>query len=129
LTAFTEGLLKDNDVRPPDPEALVAALSGGNQQKLVIGREMARHPKLVLAAHPTRGLDVAAMEHVDRALLLAREQGAAVLLVSAELSELLRVADRIIVLAGGKIAGLVRPEEVDERALGLMMSGARGSTS
>ncbi|MFO0728716.1 MAG: ABC transporter ATP-binding protein [Myxococcota bacterium] len=127
LTAFTEEILRSNDVRPPDPEALVGSLSGGNQQKLVIGREMARHPKLVLAAHPTRGLDVAAMEHVDRALLAARDQGAAVLLVSAELSELLRVADRIIVLAGGKIAGLVAPDEVDERALGLMMSGASRS--
>jgi len=121
----TLALVKAHDVRPPDPDARMSALSGGNQQKVVIGRELGRSPRLIIAAHPTRGLDLGAMEHVDSSLVQARANDVAVLLVSAELSELLAIADRIVVLYGGRVAGEVdlRSATADERTLGAMMAG------
>ncbi len=116
-------IVESCDVRPTDPGIRTLLLSGGNQQKVVIGRELSRRPKLLLAAHPTRGLDVGASEFVMRSLLAERERGAGVLFVSAELPELLAVADRIVVFYGGRIVGEVDPEAVDERRLGLLMTG------
>ncbi|MCC7384797.1 MAG: ABC transporter ATP-binding protein [Deltaproteobacteria bacterium] len=123
LRAHVERVLRDNDVRPPDPTVLIRQLSGGNQQKLVVGRELSRRPRLLLACHPSRGLDIGASEFVHRSLLAERQRGAAVLLVSAELSELLAVCDRIVVMSEGRLVGEVDPRQVDERRLGLMMAG------
>ena len=100
------------------------SLSGGNQQKVVVGRELARKPSVLVAAHPTRGLDIGAIDFVQRSLLAERERGTGVLLISAELPELLALADRILVMAGGRIVGQVEPNQVDERKLGLMMTGS-----
>ena len=97
-----------------------AALSGGNAQKLVIARELAGEPGVVLASQPTRGVDIGAGEFVRERLRAARDRGAAVLLVSADLDELLALADRIVVLYEGAIAG----EGGDEHELGLLMAGA-----
>jgi simple sugar transport system ATP-binding protein len=111
------------DVRPPVPEALVRTLSGGNQQKLVVGRELSRRAELLVAAHPTRGVDLGAIEFIHRRLIAERDRGAGVLLVSSELSELLSLSDRLIVLYEGRVVLETRPRDTDERALGLYMSG------
>jgi ABC-type uncharacterized transport system ATPase subunit len=119
----TTRVIAEHDVRPPHPEVLMSALSGGNQQKVVIGRELSRTPRLLVAAHPTRGLDLGAIEHVDQALVAARAAGTAVLLVSAELSELLAIADRVLVMFGGRVVGELDPTRTDERTLGALMAG------
>ena len=106
------------------------SLSGGNQQKLVVGRELSRGPELFVAAQPTRGLDVAAAAFVHSELAELRRRGAGVLLVSLELTEILALADRIVVMSGGQIAGETTPGEVDVTTLGRWMTGggAEGST-
>ncbi|MBI2372888.1 MAG: ABC transporter ATP-binding protein [Deltaproteobacteria bacterium] len=118
-----EAIIAATDLRPNDPRARFSQLSGGNQQKLVVGRELTRAAKLLLACHPTRGLDVGAAEFVLERLLAERARGAGVLFVSAELSELLAISDRIVVVFGGKVAGELDPENVDERRIGLLMAG------
>ena len=115
------------DVRPPEPAAVVATLSGGNQQKVVIAREAEGEPRLLLAAHPTRGVDVGATEAVHDALLSFRDRGAAVLLVSADLAEVRALADRVLVMYGGRIAGERGRAEADEETLGLLMVGGGGA--
>ena len=101
----------------------IATLSGGNLQKVVLGRELSGSPKLIVADQPTRGLDVGSIESVHRTLLAARDQGAAVLLVSAELDEIRALSDRIVVLYRGRIAGELRPEAVSDEDLGILMAG------
>lgn len=118
-----DGILKRCDVRPPIAATPIRQLSGGNQQKVVIGRELERRGSLFIACHPTRGLDIGAGEFVMRSLLAERERGAGVLFVSAELPELMAVSDRVVVIHGGRIVGEVSPKSVDERKLGLMMAG------
>jgi simple sugar transport system ATP-binding protein len=118
-----ETIIEKNDVRPPEPLAPLRELSGGNQQKVVIGREILRNPKLLLAAHPTRGLDIGAIEQVQEKLREARAAGAAIVLVSSELSELLALSDRMIVMFAGRVLEEVDPRAIDEKRLGLMMAG------
>ena len=112
------------DVRPRDPSVPLGSLSGGNQQKAVVGRELGRAPKLLLADHPTRGVDVGAIERIHAAILAERARGVGVLLVTADLGELLALADRVVVLYGGRIAHRVDASATDERALGPHMTGA-----
>jgi simple sugar transport system ATP-binding protein len=123
LRADAEALVQAADVRPPDVTRAVGTLSGGNQQKLVIARALSGEPCVVIAAHPTRGLDVGAMAEVDRRLLEARDRGAAVLVVSAELAELRAIADVIHVMYRGRLVWSGPGEAADERALGLAMAG------
>ena len=122
---FAEQRCRDYDIRVPGPGIPALALSGGNQQRLVIAREFAFTPTLLIAAQPTRGLDVGATEFVYRKLVQIKEQGLAVLLVSLDLDEVLALADRIAVLYGGRIAGEFRREEADAVTLGLYMTGGR----
>ena len=112
------------DVRPRDASVPLGSLSGGNQQKAVVGRELGRSPKLLLAVHPTRGVDVGAIERIHAALLAERERGVGILLVSADLGEVLALADRIVVLYGGRIVHHADAGTTDERALGPHMTGA-----
>ena len=112
------------DVRPRDPAAAVRALSGGNQQKVVIARELGRDFLVLLAAQPTRGVDVGAIEFIHAQLRAARDAGKAILLVSAELAELLALADRIAVMYRGRIAALMRRDEASEDVIGPYMTGA-----
>ena len=98
-------------------------LSGGNQQKLIIGREVDRNPDLLIAALPTRGLDVGAIEFIHKRLIEQRDQGKAVLLISFELDEVMNVSDRIAVIYDGKIVDTVNPTETTEQELGLLMAG------
>jgi general nucleoside transport system ATP-binding protein len=122
LVQRARGILRQFDVRGGGPQTLASALSGGNQQKVVVGREIARDPRVLLAAQPTRGLDVGAIEFVHRRLIEARDAGAAVLLVSLELDEILSLSDRILVIYEGKIVGEYAPD-VSEETLGLAMTG------
>jgi ABC-type uncharacterized transport system ATPase subunit len=117
-------LLEQFDVRGGGPYTQAAALSGGNQQKVVLAREIAREPSVLLAGQPTRGLDVGAIEFVHRRLVEARDAGKGVLLVSLELEEILSLADRILVVYEGKIAGEY-PPDVTEEELGIAMTGGR----
>ncbi len=115
--------LAEYDVRPDDPAMESGRLSGGNQQKLVAAREMSRTSRALIAAHPTRGVDLGAVDAIHRRLLLARDAGLGVLLVSSELSEILALSDRILVMTGGRIVHETTPAATDERTLGLWMTG------
>jgi simple sugar transport system ATP-binding protein len=114
------------DIRPADPSLPARALSGGNQQKVVIAREMGRSFQVLLAAQPTRGVDVGAIEFIHARLRVARDAGAAILLVSADLAEVLALSDRIAVMYGGRFAAVLRRAEATEEVLGAYMTGARG---
>src|SRR5204863_7466989 len=110
-------------VRPTNAALPARALSGGNQQKLIIGREFRVDPKLLLVSQPTRGVDIGAIEFIHRHLVGLRDAGCAVLLVSAELEEVTSLADRLLVIYHGKIAGEVEPGRVTTAEIGLMMTG------
>ncbi|WP_026175032.1 ABC transporter ATP-binding protein [Thermus igniterrae] len=118
-----QALVEGFDVRPRSTTLAARRFSGGNQQKIVVGRELLRRPRLLIAAQPTRGVDVGAIEFIHQRLVEARDQGMAVLLVSADLSEVLSLADRILVMYGGRIVGELTPEEATEERLGLLMAG------
>ncbi len=118
-------LMQRFDVRPRAPDLRSASFSGGNQQKLVLAREMARSPKVLLVGQPTRGVDIGAIEFIHRELLKCRDAGCAVLVVSVELEEILSLADRVLVMFAGRIVGEVEASAAGERQLGLMMAGVQ----
>jgi ABC-type uncharacterized transport system ATPase subunit len=118
------GLIKQFDVRGGGPLTRAGGLSGGNQQKVVVAREVARDPKVLVAAQPTRGLDVGAIEYLHRRLVEERDEGRAILLISLELEEILSLSDRILVLYEGQIAG-EHTGEVSEEEIGLEMLGGK----
>lgn len=124
ITVETEQMMQAFDVRPVLPGLKTANFSGGNQQKLIIAREMLRQPEILIVGQPTRGVDIGAIEFIHSQLIKARDEGAAVLLVSVELEEILSLADRIIVMVDGRISGEVMPDNTSERELGLLMSNA-----
>ncbi|WP_227938765.1 ABC transporter ATP-binding protein [Alkalihalobacillus deserti] len=118
-------LIDDYDVRTPSEYTLARSLSGGNQQKAIIAREVDRSPDFLIAAQPTRGLDVGAIESIHRRLVMERDKGRAVLLMSLELDEILNVSDRIAVIYEGEIVGIVDADQTNERELGLLMAGGK----
>lgn len=120
-----KALIEKFDVRTPSVDVPARALSGGNQQKAIIAREVDRSPDLLIAAQPTRGLDVGAIEFIHEQLIKEREKGRAVLLISFELEEILHVSDRIAVLYEGKIVGIRDPKETTEQELGFLMAGGK----
>jgi general nucleoside transport system ATP-binding protein len=111
------------DVRPPNPQLHARSLSGGNQQKLIIGREFELHPKLLLVSQPTRGVDIGAIEFIHRQLVALRDAGCAILLISAELEEVMSLADRLLVIHAGRIAGEVDPAVTSAADIGCLMTG------
>ena len=121
-----EQVIRDFDVRPPNPALPARALSGGNQQKLIIGREFELHPRLLLVSQPTRGVDIGAIEFIHSKLVALRDAGCAVLLVSAELEEVTALSDRLLIIHKGKIAGEVDPKQATLEEIGLLMT--RGHT-
>ncbi len=123
LESRAADLLERYDVRPAGPRLLGRQLSGGNQQKLVVARELSRGAPVLLAAHPTRGVDLGAVAAIHARLLAERDRGGAVLLVSSELTEILALSDRILVMYAGRIAHETTPAATDERTLGLFMTG------
>ena len=123
ITKRANEIIENFDVRPPNCELPARALSGGNQQKLVIGREFELNPKLLLVSQPTRGVDIGAIEFIHRKLIGLRDAGSAVLLVSAELEEVTALADRLLVIYKGKFVGEVNPKTTSTEEIGLMMTG------
>ncbi|MFC4549737.1 ABC transporter ATP-binding protein, partial [Halorussus sp. GCM10023401] len=118
-----EEIVDRYDVQPSDADAEAASLSGGNQQKFIVGRELEHRPDLVVASHPTRGVDIGAIEFIHERLLEMRDAGMAVLLVSSKLDEVRKLADRIAVMYEGEFVDVVDPDAVTERELGLLMAG------
>jgi ABC-type uncharacterized transport system ATPase subunit len=118
-------IIRDFDVRPPNPDLPARSLSGGNQQKLIIGREFDLNPKLLLVAQPTRGVDIGAIEFIHSKLVALRDAGCAILLVSAELEEVTALADRLLVIYHGKIVSEVDPKTVTNEEIGLLMTGGK----
>lgn len=122
---YANRLIKEYDVRTPSELTLARSLSGGNQQKAIIAREMDRNPDLLIAAQPTRGVDVGAIEFIHKRLIEQRDAGKAILLVSFELDEVMQLSDRIAVIYEGKIIALVNPKETTEQEMGFLMAGGR----
>ncbi|WP_277555400.1 ABC transporter ATP-binding protein [Halobaculum limi] len=116
-------IIEEYDVRPPDASAEAKSLSGGNQQKFIVGREFARDPACLVASHPTRGVDIGSTEFIHDRLIDLRDQGRAVLLVSSKLEEVRGLSDRLAVMYRGRIVDVVDPDEVTEEQLGLLMAG------
>ena len=129
IRALTRRRMADYDVRPRDERLRTAAFSGGNQQKLICAREMARGPKVLLVGQPTRGVDVGAIEQIHARLRALKAEGTAILLVSVELDEILALADRILVMVDGRFTGELDRADATERALGLLMAGVRGEAA
>ncbi len=129
VTRHCQDLMARFDVRPPIPEIGSSNLSGGNQQKLILAREIDRDPKILLVGQPTRGVDIGAIEFIHQQLVELRDKGCAVLLVSVELEEILALSDRILVMFEGRVVGEVEVAEADERLLGLMMANAHQDSS
>jgi general nucleoside transport system ATP-binding protein len=123
IREHAQQIIKNFDVRPTDPDLPARALSGGNQQKLIIGREFDLDPKLLLVSQPTRGVDIGAIEFIHSQLVGLRDAGCAVLLVSAELEEVTALADRLLVVHDGEIVGEVDPKQATIEEIGLLMTG------
>lgn len=123
IQEFTESLLSEYDVQPARRSAKVGLLSGGNQQKLLLGRELSGRPRAIVAMHPTRGVDVGASETIRKLLALQRQRGAAILLISEDLDELLAVCDRIAVIYEGRITGVLDARGASLEEIGLLMTG------
>jgi simple sugar transport system ATP-binding protein len=120
-----ETIIEEYDVRTPGADTPASSLSGGNQQKFIVGREFARDPELVVASHPTRGVDVGSIEFIHERLLELREAGVAVLLISSKLEEVQGLSDRLAVMYEGEFIDVVDPATTTESELGLLMAGQR----
>ena len=123
VAEFTDRLIDEYNVHAPGRHAKIRMLSGGNQQKMLLARELSGEPQLLVAVHPTRGVDIGATEAIHRLLLAQRGRGAAILLISEDLNELLALCDRITVLYGGRVMGTLDARDADIEHLGLMMAG------
>ncbi|MBM2575789.1 ABC transporter ATP-binding protein [Jannaschia sp. Os4] len=123
------GKMERFDVRPPDPTLAAKSFSGGNQQKIVLAREIERNPDLLLIGQPTRGVDIGAIEFIHQQIVALRDQGKAILLVSVELDEIMALSDRIAVMFDGRIMGERLPSETDQGELGLLMAGMAGEAA
>ena len=129
LRADTEAKIAKFDIRPPDAWLAAKNFSGGNQQKIVVAREIERNPALLLVGQPTRGVDIGAIEFIHKQIVALRDAGKAVLLVSVELEEIFSLSDRIAVMFDGHIMGERLPEQTDEKELGLLMAGVAGEAA
>jgi simple sugar transport system ATP-binding protein len=112
------------DIKTPGTDTPLKSLSGGNIQKLILARELSRSPKVLIAAQPTRGVDIGATEYIHRRLLEERSKGTAILLISEDLDEIMALSDRIVVMYEGHIMGIVAREAVNVQQVGAMMAGA-----
>ena len=129
IRADTAAKMARFDVRPPNPLLTARNFSGGNQQKLVVAREIESNPDLLLIGQPTRGVDIGAIEFIHKQIVALRDQGKAILLVSVELDEIMSLSDRIAVMFDGQIMGERLPEQTNVRELGLLMAGIKGEAA
>ncbi|MDH5419345.1 MAG: ABC transporter ATP-binding protein, partial [Candidatus Bathyarchaeota archaeon] len=118
-------LVKIFNVITPSLKTVARSLSGGNQQRLVVGRELSKRPTLVVAAHPTRGLDIASTLYIRELLIKMRDEGKGVLLISSDLDEVMQLSDRIAVIYDGEFLGVGKAEEFSRKEIGMMMGGVR----
>jgi len=123
ILSYSNKVMTEYDVRPQSPNLITSNFSGGNQQKIILGRELNENPKVLLVGQPTRGVDIGAIEFIHQRLIDMRNQGAAILLVSVELEEVLSLSDRIVVMFDGKIVGEKVNQDVTDRDIGLLMAG------
>ena len=123
------GKMERFDIRPPNPKLKAANFSGGNQQKIVLAREIERNPAVLLVGQPTRGVDIGAIEFIHKQIVALRDAGKAILLVSVELDEILSLSDRVIVMFDGTIAGERQASETDNKELGMLMAGMSGAAA
>jgi simple sugar transport system ATP-binding protein len=123
MIADLSAKMEHYDVRPPAPRLKTSKFSGGNQQKIVLAREIERSPKVLLVGQPTRGVDIGAIEFIHRRLIALRDAGVGILVVSVELDEIMNLSDRILTMCGGQITGERKPSETNEQDLGLLMAG------
>lgn len=129
IQSYATHMVREFDVRTPSIETLAGSLSGGNQQKMVVAREVSRPIRLLIAAQPTRGLDVGSIEFIHRRIVEQRDAGVAVLLVSAELDEISLLADRIAVMFKGRIIAILPAKDATRKRLGLLMAGIMGESA
>ncbi|MEG1523468.1 MAG: ABC transporter ATP-binding protein [Clostridia bacterium] len=122
---YSQKLIDDFSIKTPSQQELAQNLSGGNQQKVIVAREIGRDPKVLIAMHPTRGLDVGAIEYIHGRLIEQRDNGVGILLVSTELEEIMKLSDRVAVMYEGEIMGIIKPSETTIEQIGLMMGGQR----
>ena len=126
ITEYSEKLIEKFDIRSGQGTRTIArSMSGGNQQKAIVAREIDKDPEILVAVQPTRGLDVGAIEYIHKQLIVQRDKGKAILLVSLELEEVMNVSDRILVMYEGEIVANLDPKKVTMEDLGLYMSGAK----
>jgi len=125
---YADTLIKKYDIRTPSGEVKAKSLSGGNQQKAVLARELETDPTLIIASQPTRGLDIGAIEFVHNQIIKQRDSGKAVLLISAELSEIMSLSDRIAVMYEGKVVAIIDSKDATEEKLGLLMAGVHDAS-
>ena len=123
ILSFSKKVMEEYDVRPRSPQLITSNFSGGNQQKIILSRELNENPKILLVGQPTRGVDIGAIEFIHQRLIDMRDKGAAILLVSVELDEVLSLSDRILVMFDGNIVGERINKDVTDRELGLIMAG------
>ncbi len=124
---YADGICKEYSVKTPSVEEMAGKLSGGNQQKFVVGRELERQPRLLIAMHPDRGLDIGATKYIQSRIVGERDKGCAVLLVSTELDEIMELSDRILVMYEGEVMGIMDAAGASRETIGLMMAGARSA--
>jgi simple sugar transport system ATP-binding protein len=125
INGYVAGLIRQYDVKTPDARNPARTLSGGNLQKLILGRELSRDPHLLVASQPTRGLDVGATEYVHQQLIAARERGTGILLISEDLDEVVSLSDRVVVMYEGAIVGEMAALGADLEKIGLLMGGGK----
>jgi len=123
ILSYSQKVMEEYDVRPRSPQLITSNFSGGNQQKIILSRELNENPKILLVGQPTRGVDIGAIEFIHQRLIDMRDKGAAILLVSVELDEVLSLSDRILVMFDGNIVGERINKDVTDRELGLLMAG------
>ena len=129
IKADTAEKMERFDVRPPNPLLAAKNFSGGNQQKIVVAREIERNPDVLLIGQPTRGVDIGAIEFIHKQIVALRDQGKAILLVSVELDEIMSLSDRIAVMFDGRIMGERLPQDTNVQELGLLMAGVQGDAA
>ncbi len=125
VNIFADTLINEFDIRPKNYKVMISGLSGGNQQKAVVARELSKDADLIIVSHPTRGLDIKASDFVHHSILKEKDKGKAVFLVSSDLTELLKLSDRIAVMYNGEINAMLSPEKTNEKEIGLYMTGGK----